>query len=350
MLQSRAASTGQGHHELVSAKENQHNSPRARLSPRMGQPTPPISPSSMELAIQNQHDSAPEHGGPILTLSGAGSSEDERFMAVTRQEELLLAAMRAKRARMRESHQNAEPLDIGLDSGYDDRKASKKESLSSIKTVKAKTLQPPPANLHAPSVTRGGKNQNDATTMLFPKPPSTKSSSKRPHNAGTKAEKHEQILLYLGGTISEVHDVLESNPELRDFLVDNIERFPAPASSSTVTASTSKPSHSRASSAAAATNSTIHSKPARQSRTDHGLTKHHIRHSSEHAYNKAGHDLCDTSHHSITPVPERPESPSSRYEDDSQIEEQPEEPRSRARKKAARISAVGMLPEWGDDG
>lgn len=353
MLQSRAASTGHGHHELVGAKETQtqHNNPRTRVSPRMGQPTPPISPSSMDLAIQNQHDSAPEHGGPILTLSGAGSSEDERFMAVTRQEELLLAAMRAKRARMRESHQIAEPGDPGLDSGHEDRKASKKESLSSIKTVKAKTLQPPPTNFHASSATSGGNNnQNEATTMLFPKPPSTKSSSKRTHNAGTKAEKHEQVLLYLGGTISEVHDVVESNPELRDFLVDSIERFPAPASSSTVTASTSKPSHSRASSAAAATNSPMQSKTTRQSRTDHGSTKHHVRYSSEHAFHKAAHDLRDASHHNITPVPERPESPSSRYEDDLQVEEQPEEPRSRARKKAARISAVGMLPEWGDDG
>lgn len=350
MLQSRAASAGHGHHEPVSAKENQHGSPRTRLSPRMGQPTPPTSPSSMELAIQNQHGSAPEHGGPILTLSGTGSSEDERFMAVTRQEELLLAAMRAKRARMRESHQIAEPVDTGLDSGHDDRKASKKESLSSIKTVKARALQPPPANPHASSVASGGNNQNDATTMLFPKPPSTKSSSKRLHHAGTKAEKHEQILLYLGGTTSEVHDVVESNPELRDFLADNIERFPAPASSSTVTASTSRPSHSRASSAAAASNSPVHSKPARQPRTDHGPTKHHMRQSSEQAYNKAGHELRDTSRHNITTVPERPESPSSRYEEDSPVEEQPEEPRSRARKKAARISAVGMLPEWGDDG
>jgi hypothetical protein len=352
MLQSRTASPGQGHQELASAKEKQHNSPRARSSPRVGQPTPPISPSSMELAIQNQHDSASEHGGPILTLSGTGSSEDERFMAVTRQEELLLAAMRAKRARMRESHQNTEPVEAGRESGYEDRKASKKESLSSIKTVTAKSLQPPPTSLHAHSASHGAKKSNDATTMLFPKPPSMKTSWKRPHNAGTKAEKHEQILLYLGGTISEseAQDVVESNPELRDFLVDNIERFPAPASSSTVTASTPKPSHSRASSAAAASSSTMYSNPRRQSRADHGLPKHHVRHSSERVYTNGGHAIRDTSHQNITPVPERPESPSNRYDENSQIEEQHEEPRSRARKKAARISAVGMLPEWGDDG
>lgn len=350
MLQSRTAPTGHGHHELASATEAKHNSPRTRLSPRTNQPTPPISPSSMELVTQGQHDSVPEHGGPILTLSGTGTSEDERFMAVTRQEELLLAAMRAKRARMRESNQIGEAVEIGLDCGQDDRKASKKESLSSIKTVKAKTLQPPPASLHVSSAANSRNNKNDTTTMLFPRPPSTKPSSRRPDNAGTKTEKHEQVLLYLGGTISEIQDVVESNPDLRDFLVDTTERFPAPASSSTVTASTSKPSHSRASSAAAMNTYHTHPKSARQSRTDHGMTKPHTRHASEHAYNMAGQDLRKASQHNITPVMERPESPSSQYDDDSQTEEQPEEPQPQTRKKAARISAVGMLPEWGDDG
>lgn len=271
-------------------------------------------------------------------------------MAVTRQEELLLAAMRAKRARMRESHQIGEQVEVGLDCGQDDRKASKKESLSSIKTVKARTLQPPPATLHVSSAASGRNNKNDTTTMLFPRPPSTKPSSRRPDNAGTKTEKHEQVLLYLGATVSEIQDVVESNPDLRDFLVDTTERFPAPASSSTVTASTSKPSHSRASSTAAVNTYHTHPKSARHSRTDHGPTKAHTRHSSEQAYNRAGQDLRKASHHNITPVMERPESPSSHYDDDSQIDEQPEEPQPQTRKKAARISAVGMLPEWGDDG
>lgn len=351
MLQSRAAPTGLGHHDLAGAKANKHDRPRTRLSPRAGQPAPPISPSSVELAPQNEHCAAPEHGGPILTLSCTGSSEDERFMAVTRQEELLLAALRAKRARMRESHQIAEQVDTELDRGRDDRKASKKESLSSIKTVKAKALQPPPASLHTSGAAGGRSEQTDATTMLFPKPPSTKSSSRRPPNAGAKAGKHEQVLLYLDGTkTSELHGADESNPELRDFIAENIERFPPPASSSTVTSSTSKPTRSRASSAAAVTGSRMHWKTARQPRADHGSTKNHTRHVSENAY-KSGQDLRDGPHHSITPVPERPESSSSHYEEDSQIEQQqPEEPRSRARKKAARISAVGMLPEWGDDG
>lgn len=354
MLQSRAAPTGQSHQELAGAKENQHNSPRTRLSPRTSKPTPPISPSGMELAIQSQHNPTTEHGGPILTLSGTGTSEDERFMAVTRQEELLLAAMRAKRARMRESHQIAEAVEPDLGRGQDDRKASKKESLSSIKTIKAKTLHPPPASLQVSGAASGrnnkNNNKNDTTTMLFPRPPSTKPNSIRPDNAGTKTEKHEQVLLYLSGTTSDAHDVAESSPDLRDFFVDNIERFPAPASSSTVTASASKPSHGRASSAAAVTSYRTHSKPAGQSRTDHGSTKPHSRHLSEHGYSKAGQDLRNAPHHDITPVMERPESPSSNYDDDSQVEEEPEESQPQTRKKAVRISAVGMLPEWGDDG
>lgn len=350
MLQSRAAPTGQGHQELASVKENQHNSPRTRLSPRTSQPTPPISPPGMELVIQSQHNPSTEHGGPILTLSGTGTAEDERFMAVTRQEELLLAAMRAKRARMRESHQIAESVEPVLDCGQDDRKASKKESLSSIKTVKAKTLHPPPASFHKSGAASGRNNNNDTTTMLFPRPPSTKPRAINPKNADTKTEKHEHVLLYLGGTTSEVHDAAESDPDLRDFFVENTKLFPAPASSSTVTASTSKPSHSRASSAAAATSYHPHSKPTLQSRIDHGLTKPHSRHASEQGYSKAGQGPRNVSHHDITPVMERPESPSSNYDEDSQPEEQHEEPQPQTRKKAVRISAVGMLPEWGDDG
>lgn len=346
MLQSRAASTGHSRHELAS----QHSGPQNRLSPGTSQPTPPTSPSSMELVIQSQTKSAPEHGSPILTLSGTGTLEDERFMAVTRQEELLLAAMRAKRARMRESHQIAEPVEPGLVSGHDDRKASKKESLSSIKTVKANTLQPPPAGLHVSTAASGRNNTTDATTMLFPRPPSTKTTPKRPSNAGTKTETHEKVLLYFGGPISDVQDVVESNPDLRDFLADSTERFPAPASSSTVTASTSKPSRSRASSVAALPTYQTHPKPARQPRTDPGSINPQTRHSPEHAHNKAGQELRLASRQNIMPVMERPESASSLYDEDSQIEEQPEEPLPKTRKKAARISAVGMLPEWGDDG
>lgn len=307
----------------------------------------------MELVIQNQHNPSAEHGGPILTLSGSGTSEDERFIAVTRQEELLLAAMRAKRARMRESHQMAEPGESALGCGQDERKASKKESLSSIKTVKAKTLQPPPASLHVSGAGSSRSDKNDmTTTMLFPRPPSTKPSSRRPDNAGAKTEKHEQVLLYLGGTSSEVHDeVAELSHDVRDFFMDNTERFPAPASSSTITASTSKPSHSRASSAAAVTSYRTQSKPAQQPRIEQGLTmKPHSRHMSENVYSRAGQDLRNASHHNITPVMERPESPSSDYDEGSQTEEPPEEPQPQTRKKAARISAVGMLPEWGDDG
>lgn len=303
----------------------------------------------MEFVIQSQHDPASKHEGPILTLSGTGTSEDERFMAVTRQEELLLAAMRAKRARMRESHQMYETVEPELGHGQDDdRKASKKESLSSIKTVKATTLHPPPVGLRV-SGAASGRRKKEATTLLFPKPPSTTASSVRSSNGGTSPEKHEQVLLYLGGTISEMHDVVEPSPDLSYFLADAAKRFPAPASSSTVTASSSKPSHGRASSAAAVATYRGQPKTGRQPRIDSEAMKPKKRPSSEHALNRPDRDLPNTSHHNIAPVMERPESSSSYYDEDSQTEQQLEE-QPQTRKKAARISAVGMLPEWGDDG
>ncbi|KAK1998894.1 hypothetical protein LX36DRAFT_14549 [Colletotrichum falcatum] len=55
------------------------------------QPTPPISPTSTKASI------------PAEPSADTPSETDARFMAVTRQEEMLLAALRMKRARMRES-------------------------------------------------------------------------------------------------------------------------------------------------------------------------------------------------------------------------------------------------------
>ncbi|KAK3381081.1 hypothetical protein B0H63DRAFT_396829 [Podospora didyma] len=83
------------------------------------QPTPPLSPTSVDFYLQSQRTSvaASDRGsvrsGRSLgstakggrrgsTASSAQDTNSGRFMAVTRQEELLLAALRMKRARMRE--------------------------------------------------------------------------------------------------------------------------------------------------------------------------------------------------------------------------------------------------------
>ncbi|KAI1436472.1 hypothetical protein GGR50DRAFT_223689 [Xylaria sp. CBS 124048] len=72
------------------------------------QPTPPLSPNSVEFYVQSRES--------LQRDADASSSEvnEARLMAVTKQEEMLLAALRQKRAKMRES---------ASDDGDDDRKS-----------------------------------------------------------------------------------------------------------------------------------------------------------------------------------------------------------------------------------
>ncbi|KAK4666332.1 hypothetical protein QC763_404830 [Podospora pseudopauciseta] len=80
--------------------------------------TPPLSPTSVDFYLQSQRSSSTQDDGSIASRGSQGSgnrsgrrgsaassiqdNQSGRFMAVTRQEEMLLAALRQKRARMRE--------------------------------------------------------------------------------------------------------------------------------------------------------------------------------------------------------------------------------------------------------
>ncbi|KAH8170907.1 hypothetical protein LIA77_09688 [Sarocladium implicatum] len=85
--------------------------PRDSLGSTNDQPTPPLSPSSVDFYIRSAHSSI---DGP--------SGGQNRFMAVSKQEELLLAALRQKRQLMRESF-IAEEVSARL--GHHSRKSSK---------------------------------------------------------------------------------------------------------------------------------------------------------------------------------------------------------------------------------
>ncbi|KAI9151886.1 hypothetical protein HJFPF1_09099 [Paramyrothecium foliicola] len=71
--------------------ESSRDLQRDTLLPHTDQPTPPLSPTSVDFYIRSAHSSVD------------GSSGHNRFMAVTRQEEMLLSALRHKRQTMRES-------------------------------------------------------------------------------------------------------------------------------------------------------------------------------------------------------------------------------------------------------
>jgi hypothetical protein len=77
------------------------------------QPTPPLSPTSVEFYLRSQHASVADlDQGSLKSFKSFGTNGsgrenllagDGRYMAVTRQEEQLLAALRKKRAHMREA-------------------------------------------------------------------------------------------------------------------------------------------------------------------------------------------------------------------------------------------------------
>ncbi|KAK3934996.1 hypothetical protein QBC46DRAFT_272696 [Diplogelasinospora grovesii] len=93
--------------------------PIARRTSTSEQPTPPLSPTSVDFYLQSQRNSTAgfdngsiRSGQSLSSAAKAGrrssnssslyDANSGRFMAVTRQEEMLLAALRMKRARMRE--------------------------------------------------------------------------------------------------------------------------------------------------------------------------------------------------------------------------------------------------------
>lgn len=356
MYQSRTAPTGHRQQEPNSVAEKPHGRVRKHSEPRISELTPPISPTSLESVIASEKPTN-GHDSPVLTLNGTGGAEDERFMAVTRQEELLLAAMRAKRALMRESHQVADIESLDHGRVEDERTASKKESLSSIKTVKAKARHPPPSKLR----TAEASSSEDAMTMLFPKPPSARSSLAPTPRTDSTSERGsgEQEEVCLDRTISPMQpsDVTEANRDLNDFMQYETKKLPAPPRSSAHSKTSAKPSHGRTSSATPTVGQLTHPKTARHSnspRPDSNFMTM-ARPSSAQAYHKPdtrsrSASRTDWRPSEVEPVIERPESSSSHYEEESEAEKKQPFPR----KKEVRISAVGMqLPEigqWGDDG
>lgn len=373
MLQSRAATPVQKPPGPISEK---HSSP---LQVAKGsQPTPPMSPSSAEFVIRGRRDPNSEHDGPILTLSGTDTPEEERLIAVTKQEEMLLAAMRAKRALMRENIQLG--VTGGFDDGFDSVKgaAAKKESLSSIKTPKADTLQPPSLEVRPAHAHSGSKSS--AKIPRFPRPPSRSTVGSYGND---DTDEQEQVLMCLDRTSSTMNpcDLSEPSPDLSDFIIDfDAEQFPAPPTTSRETKS-----HSRDSSAASAAGRLTHSKSKQNGRIS---SLGRPRPDSEFMPNLKPSSPVPTPPVPTPPVPSRKqadvdaafppeiaghvrlkgramkdiiaeafraESRSTIREEDEDLVEEPEEPpEPPSRMKAVRISAVGLqLPEvgqWGDDG
>lgn len=347
MLQSR--------NTVSSQKQNGPAHVHAPVATQSTQPTPPLSPSSTEFVIRGPFDANNDHGGPILTLNGTGAAEDERFMAVTRQEEMLLAAMRAKRALMRENQHIAEVADLDRGSESRERTAAKKESLSSIKTVKANTLRPPQAQsriLHK----RDGSKTN-TTVLGFPEPPSTRSIVAQPSKTG----EHEEVLMYLDRTISTMnaYDMAEPSPDLSDFIIDfDADQFPSPPKITDQVSLTDKMSHARTPSSGSVAGQL----------TQRRSTRHRQKPSLDRP--RPDSEFMGSLRPVSGPAPPMPsykdmhvdmtdsraakEQLTRPWEENGPTANVVSNPHPTSRKKEVRISAVGLqLPEvaqWGDDG
>ncbi|KAJ3573742.1 hypothetical protein NPX13_g4593 [Xylaria arbuscula] len=93
---SNVSMTDDAHHlEKVLLRENSNAT--SRVSHSSDQPTPPLSPNSVEFYMPSRESLQRQ------MANGSTEAHNARMMAVTRQEEMLLAALRQKRAKMRET-------------------------------------------------------------------------------------------------------------------------------------------------------------------------------------------------------------------------------------------------------
>ncbi|KAI8955359.1 hypothetical protein F4801DRAFT_325182 [Xylaria longipes] len=85
-------------HRLDKTPLRQNSNATSHISHSSDQPTPPLSPNSVEFYVKSRESLQRDAIG-----SGSSEAHNARLMAVTRQEEMLLAALRQKRAKMRET-------------------------------------------------------------------------------------------------------------------------------------------------------------------------------------------------------------------------------------------------------
>ncbi|KAI0469111.1 hypothetical protein F4859DRAFT_149406 [Xylaria cf. heliscus] len=91
-------STSEGARHLDKALLRQNSNATSHISRSSDQFTPPLSPNSVEFYVKSRESLQRD-----AVASGSNEAHNARLMAVTRQEEMLLAALRQKRAKMRET-------------------------------------------------------------------------------------------------------------------------------------------------------------------------------------------------------------------------------------------------------
>lgn len=219
--------------ESETARAQTDTAVRDSLATTTDQPTPPMSPTSVDFYLRSGHSS----------IDGPGSSQN-RIMAVSRQEELLLAALRQKRQVMRESP-IAEADEHTLPATTKRESSRSHQSKPSEATITGTTFEfdfpaPPRANtlqeeaILPISITErrdssdietspNHRTSSNASAILSPtptRPPPRKGILKGPGQEPSE-QPHERILLYLdrpvGPGVSPL-DEPEPSPDLSDYV------------------------------------------------------------------------------------------------------------------------------------
>jgi len=100
----------------------QNSNATSRFSRNSDQPTPPLSPASVEFYVKSRESLQRD-----AMAGGSTEAHNARLMAVTRQEEMLLAALRKKRAKMRE---------VGSSEAEDEKSPTTRSKSGSLRSVK----------------------------------------------------------------------------------------------------------------------------------------------------------------------------------------------------------------------
>ncbi|KXJ88449.1 hypothetical protein Micbo1qcDRAFT_17324 [Microdochium bolleyi] len=193
---------------------------RARDSRSSEQPTPPLSPNSVEFYFRS-----PESVRRDSAASNSSEKNNARFMAVTRQEEMLLAALREKRAKMRAS---------SLSSGSATEKGSRATEASTVSPPKqsvvipqrrssvnaAEAVEPATADFgRRPLGVLEEEESRAGNTASLESSPEGRPSNGNSNGKASKA-RQERVLLYLDRPISRVGaiDAAEPSPDLTEFM------------------------------------------------------------------------------------------------------------------------------------
>ncbi|KAM0426711.1 hypothetical protein ACHAPT_008027 [Fusarium lateritium] len=199
--------------------------PRDSTTTNPDQPTPPLSPSSVDFYIRSAHSS----------IDGHGHGGHNRVMAVTRQEEMLLAALRHKRQIMRETFLSEMDEDARNEKLAPKGHQSKPSEATITESSFDFDFPAPPTCKDKTTVAADGTTVLDLSHGIKQTQPTSKPTGKietratpapaqlsvkraepKPHKDN---HQHERILLYLDRPLAAEQSIEEAepSPDLSDF-------------------------------------------------------------------------------------------------------------------------------------